>query len=274
MNGLTVQKFFKGLSLMFVTTLVLAGCSASSGGAAGSGEDEVTVIKVAASATPMTDAVLAAAEAIESGYEVQLVETSGYFTPNIILRDGEVDANFIQHKPHMQDFNDANDAELEVVAPIYYVVGAFFSRDYDSLANLPHGAKLVIPNDSNEGRALELLQKEGLLELDPSVAEFEGRVADITANPKEFKFTTVELMNLNVAYEEADAIFSLGSFARQIGLFPETDGLASEHDERFAVSLVSRADNIDSPEIAALKRAFTSDAVCKVLEGLNQKVAF
>src|SRR5690606_40412048 len=73
----------------------------------------IFTIKVAASATPMTDAVKAAAEAIEDGYEVELIETNGYFTPNVVLRDGEVDANFIQHPPHMEDFNEANNRSEE-----------------------------------------------------------------------------------------------------------------------------------------------------------------
>lgn len=231
-------------------------------------------IKVAASATPMTDAVLAAAEAIEDGFEIELVETTGYFTPNIALRDKEVDANFIQHKPHMQDFNDANKADLVVVSPIYFVVGSFYSREYKDLNELPDGAKVIIPNESNEGRALELLQSAGLIKLDPKVAEFEATLADVTDNPRSLKIQGVDLMNLNVAYEEADAVFNLGSFARQIGLFPETDGLISEHDERFAVSLVARSDNASSIEIEALKRAFTSDKVREVLESLDQKVAF
>lgn len=265
------MKPFKIAAAAFISLTLAATVGACS---ADTKNDDVTVIKVAASATPMTDAVLAAAEAIEDGYSVELVETTGYFTPNIILNDGEIDANFIQHLPHMQDFNEANEGTLEVVAPIYYVVGSFYSKNYSALADLPNGAKITIPNDSNEGRALELLKNEGLIELDPSVPEYEARVADITNNPKDFKFTAVELMNLNAAYDEADAIFSLGSFARQIGLFPETHGLANEHDERFAVSLVARADNISSPEIEALHRAFTSEKVRAKLTELDQKVAF
>lgn len=262
------------LTALVATTLGFGLVSCSGTPESGAEQEENTVIKVAASATPMTDAVLAAAEAIEEGYTVELVETSGYFTPNIILNDGEVDANFIQHRPHMEDFNEANEGTLALVEPIYFVVGSYYSREYDSLQDLPEGAKVTIPNDSNEGRALELLQEEGLITLDPEVPEFEARVDDITENPQNFAFTTVELMNLNVAYDEADAVFSLGSFARQIDLFPETDGLASEYDERFAVSLVAREDNIDSPKIQALTKAFTSDAVRETLEGLDQKVAF
>lgn len=237
-------------------------------------DTETTVIKVAASATPMTDAVLAAASVIEDGYEIELVETTGYFTPNIALRDGEVDANFIQHKPHMQDFNDANNAQLVVVAPIYFVVGSFYSREYQHLDDLPDEAKIVIPNDSNQGRALELLANEDLIILDPSVAEFEATLDDIIDNPRRFKFTGVELMNLNVAYDEADAVYNLGSFARQIGLFPDTDGIASESDERFAVSLVAREDNVSTNTIKALTLAFTSEAVRNRLVELDQKVAF
>lgn len=259
-------------SLLAIGALTLSACAQP--GSAEPAADGPVVIQVASSNTPMTDVVLAAADAIEEGYEIKLVETSGVFTPNVILNDGEVDANFIQHPPHMEDFNEGNGGSLTVIQPIYYVIGGFYSQTVTSLADVSDGATISIPNDSNQGRALELLQSEGLITLDDKAARFDATVDDITENPRGLKFITVDLANANVSYDEADVTYLLASYARQLELFPATDALATDQDERFAVSLVAREDNADSPEIAALKRAFTSKQVLDTLESFDQPAAF
>ena len=260
-------------SAIAITGLLATACSGAD--TTGSNTDgDVVTIKVAASATPMTDAVKAAAEAIEDGYEVELVETTGYFTPNVVLKDGEVDANFVQHPPHMEDFNEGNDANLVVVTPVYYVIGGFYSRDLGSLDELTDGASVSIPSDSNQGRALQILADEGIVTLADGTERFGATLDDVTENPKNLDFIAVDLANANVSYDEADATYLLASFARQLELFPEDDTLVIDQDERFAVSLVARDDNVDSDEIQALKRAFTSDEVRETLEGFDQPVAF
>ena len=134
---------------------------------------------------------------------------------------------------------------------------------------------MVIPNDkSNGARALQMLADEGLITLDPAVERFQARLTDVTENPRDLEITQVDLLQLNTAYDEADAVFNLPSFARQLGLTPEHDGLMVEQDPAFEVSLVSRSDNADAPEIAALVRAITSDHVREVLEGLGVPAAF
>lgn len=268
------KKLMLAASAFALTGLMVTACSSADTNDAEGGTTDIVTIKVAASATPMTDAVKAAAEAIEDGYEVELIETNGYFTPNVVLRDGEVDANFIQHPPHMEDFNEANDGNLVVVQPIYYVIGGFYSKDLASLDELEDGAKVSIPSDSNQGRALELLSDNGIITLADGVERFTATLDDVAENPKNLNFIAVDLANMNVSYDEADLTYLLASFARQLNLFPETDAIVTDQDERFAVSLVARDDNVDSPEIQALKRAFTSDTVRETLEGFDQPVAF
>ncbi|MCH1883524.1 MetQ/NlpA family ABC transporter substrate-binding protein [Agrococcus sp. ARC_14] len=251
--------------------LSLAACAAPADDAA---SDTVT-IRVAATVTPMTDAVEAAAEVIEEGYEVELVPVNDYVQPNVLLQHSEIDANVVQFEGFMEDFNAANDADLVVVQPVYATVVAFYSQSLTDLQELPQGGSIAIPNDrSNAGRALQLLAEEGIIELDPAVEPFQAGVADITANPRELEITQIDLLQLNTAYDEMDAVFNLPSFARQLGLTPAEDGLAVEQDPAFEVSLVTRADNADAPEIAALTRALTSDHVREVLEELGVPAAF
>lgn len=253
--------------------LSLGACATPAAGESGS-SDTVT-IRVAATVTPMTDAVEAAAEVIEDGYEVELVPVNDYVQPNILLQHGEIDANVIQFEGFMEEFNVGNDADLVVVQPVYATVVAFYSKTLTQLDQLPEGGSVVIPNDkSNSGRALQMLADEGLITLDPAVERFQARVSDVTSNPRDLEITQVDLLQLNTAYDEADAVFNLPSFARQLGLTPEHDGLAVEQDPAFEVALVTRSDNADAPEIAALIRAITTDHVRDRLESLGVPPAF
>lgn len=251
-------------------TVLASGCAADNPIA-----PETVTIKVAATTTPMTDAVEAAAAVIEDGYRVELVPVSDYVQPNVLLQNSEIDANLVQFESFMQEFNDKNGASLVSVQPVYSTVVAFYSKNLSALDELPQGGSVVIPNDKpNAGRALQMLADNNILALDPTIARFTATVDDIIDNSRELKITQVDLLQLNTAYDEADAVFNLPSFARQIDLTPEDDGLAVEEDPQFQVALSTRDDNADSPEIAALKRALTSEHVRETLAGLGVHPAF
>ncbi|WP_255546483.1 MULTISPECIES: MetQ/NlpA family ABC transporter substrate-binding protein [unclassified Nesterenkonia] len=238
-----------------------AGCASGESGA----EGEDTLIQVASHTTPMTDVVEAAAEVAEQdGYTIELVEVSDNVQYNRLLADGEVDANFAQHQPYMQAYNAEHDAELAVVQPIYNARVGFYSRDYDSMEEIPDGAQIALPNDeSNEGRALAILADQGLITLAEGVG-FEGTLADVEENPKDLEWVQVDLLNLTSAYEEDGiaAVFNYPTYISSLGLTPE-DAIAVEEniDERFAISLVAREGDLDTEKIEALERAMTSDEV-------------
>lgn len=257
--------------------LLLAGCSSTPAEPAGDTPDSgaTQVLKVAATTTPMPDVVRAAAEAIEAPYEIELVEVADYVQPNTMLAAGELDANFVQHPPFMEDFNAGNNASLVAIEPVYLTVVGTYSSKHDSMADIPEKGHIVVPQDlSNQSRALQMYAEAGLITLDPTVDKWEVTVKDITANPKNLEFTEVDLMQLNAAYPEADGVFLHGTFARQLGLVPGDDAIAVEQDPQFAVSLVSRNDNQDSPEVKALAKAFHSDEVRAVLEEFEVPAAF
>ena len=224
-------------------------------------------LTVAAVQAPMTDVVKAAGEAIEDGYEVELVEVADYITANTILNSGDVYANFSQHVPYMQTFNEGNDATLVGVQPVYNFVIAFYSKTLDDIAALPEGATVAIPDDpSNTGRALKLLAAHDIIALDPTVDPYASTVKDITENPKNLEFLQVPIASLNAAYEEADLVFQWPSHIAALGLTPEKDGLITELDDRFALNLVVQQKDADSAATKALRKAFTSDAVRAVIE--------
>lgn len=246
--------------------LVLAGCA--SGGADAAGDDAAPVtLQVAAVTSPMTDVVEAAADAIEDGYEIELVEVSDYVTANTILNDGDVYANFSQHVPYMESFNAGNDGTLVGVQPVYNFVIAFYSKTLTDIAELPAGATVAIPDDpSNTGRALKLLAEEGIITLDAAVDPYEATVTDIVDNPQELEFLQVPISSLNAAYDEADLVFQWPSHIAALGLTPQDDGLLTELDDTFALNLVVRGEDAETEATAALTKAFTSDAVREVIE--------
>lgn len=248
--------------------LVLAGCaSGESSEGTDAAASEPVVLKIAAVTAPMTDVVEAAGEAIEDGYEIELVEVSDYITANTIVNDGDAYGNFSQHEPYMQEFNAANDASLVAVQPVYNFVIAFYSKTLDDIADLPDGATVAVPNDaSNLGRALKLLDAEGVITLAPDVDPYVSTLDDIAENPKNVEFLEVPIASLNSAYEEADLVFQWPSHIAALGLNPADDGLITELDDRFALHVAVREEDADSEATEALKAAFSSDEVREVIE--------
>ena len=223
----------------------------------------------------MTDIVEAASEAIGDGYEIEMVEVADYVQPNTMLAAGEIDANFVQHVPFMEQYNEANDASLVGVQPVYLTAVAFYSKTLDSIDELPDGGHVTLPADAaNLGRALQMLAEADILTLDPDVEKFQATMDDIEDNPRDLEFVQVELLQANAAYEESDAVFNLPAFANQIDLSPFEDGLTMEEDPQFAVTLVTREEDQDSPETQALIEAFTSEQVQDVLEEFESTPAF
>ncbi|MFW7432500.1 MetQ/NlpA family ABC transporter substrate-binding protein [Vagococcus carniphilus] len=231
---------------------------------------EEKVIKVASQTTPMTDVVeVAAKEAKKDGWKVELVQVTDNIQYNELLKNKEVDANFAQHEPYMQKFNQEKKANLVAIQKIYNAKVGFYSKDYKDIKDIPEGAKVAIPNDvSNEGRALAMLNDQGLITLKEGVG-FEGTLKDIEKNDKNLEFMSVDLLNLAEAYNEKEValVYNYPTYIAKIGLKP-ADALFLEKtvDERFAISLVAREDNQDSEEIKALKKAMTSQAVKEFLE--------
>ena len=188
-------------ALTAAAVALLAGCASP----AAPGGEQVQTLRVGAVTSPMTDIVEAAADEIEDGYAIELVEVADYVTINKMLAAGDIDANFSQHEPYMQEFNAANDASLTAVQPIYNFTIAFYSKTIDDIADLPQGATVAIPNDaSNTGRALKMLADAKIITLAEGVDPYEATVDDIAENPKDLQFLELQINQLNTAYDEAD----------------------------------------------------------------------
>ncbi|WP_449538236.1 MetQ/NlpA family ABC transporter substrate-binding protein [Ferdinandcohnia sp. Marseille-Q9671] len=264
----------KMLGLLFLVLILLAGCgqeNETSDNEKTKGTDkeqEQVTIKVASLIPPMTDIVeLAKPQLAEEGINLELVVLSDNVQPNSALAAGEVDANFFQHVPYMEEYNRNNDADLVPIVPIYFANYGVYSKEYDSMDDLPEGAVIAIANDiSNVDRSLALLAQHDIITLEEKTGPYYTQ-ANITENPKNYKFEEVDLLMLARMYDDADAVVMTPAYAAPLNLTPKSDALLTEGIENdFAITLVARKDNADTEPIQMLAKAMTSPEVREFLE--------
>ena len=243
---------------------VLAGCA---GSGSNSGSDDKT-ITVAASPTPhaeiLTNAV--ADQLKEQGYTLEVKEFTDYVQPNTVTEEGEVDANYFQHQPYLDSFNEEKGTHLVSVEPIHFEPFGLYAGKTASLDALADGATVAVPNDTtNEARALLLLQQEGLIKLADG-AGITATAKDIIENPKNLQIKELEAANIPNALKDVDIACINGNYAQAAGLSVEKDALAVEATdslaaETYANVLVVKDGNQNSEKIQALAKALKSDAV-------------
>jgi len=267
-------------SVLVLLTLLLTACSQSNepqsnqpqnNNTANSNHEEHsehTVLKVASLIPPMTEILeLVKPELEEQGIMLEVVVLSDNVQPNSALAAKEVDANFFQHVPYMEQFNENNNSELVPVKPIYFANYGVYAKNYSSMDELPEGAVIAIANDvSNVDRSLALLAQHGVITLKEKTGSYYTQ-ADIIDNPKNYKLEEIDLLMLARMYDDADAVVMTPAYAKPLGLTPKHDALLTEGVENdFAITLVARQDNVDSEPIQKLAEAMTSDAVRQFLE--------
>lgn len=261
----------KLLALVAILVLFLAACGNND--EAAPAEDatetnETTTLKVASLIPPMTEILeLVKPTLAEEGIELEVVVLGDNVQPNAALAAEEVDANFFQHVPYMEEFNRSNDANLVPITPIYFANYGVYSKEFASIEELPEGATVTIANDiSNIDRSLSLLAQHGVITLGEKQDNYYTQ-ADITENPKNLVFEEVDLLMLARTYDDADAVVMTPAYAAPLGLTPKSDALLTEGtDNDFAITLVAREDNKEEEAIQKLAEVMTSDAVREFLE--------
>jgi len=229
--------------------------------------EEVT-LKVASLIPPMTEIIeLVKPKLAEDGINLEMVVLGDNVQPNTALAAKEVDANFFQHVPYMEEFNRNNDAELVPIVPIYFANYGVYSKQFNSMDELPEGSVIAIANDiSNIDRSLTLLAQHDVITLQEKTGTYYTQ-ADIIDNPKNYKFEEVDLLMLARMYDDADAVVMTPAYAAPLELTPKSDALLTEGVENdFAITLIARKDNADWEPIQKLAEAMTSPEVRRFLE--------
>ena len=226
-----------------------------------------TTLKVAASPTPHAEILNAAKDILaEQGITLEVVEFSDYVQPNLVTESGEVDANYFQHTPYLDSFNEENGTHLVSVGAVHYEPFGIYPGKSDDLANIADGATIAVPNDTtNEARALQLLAAQGLITVRDG-AGLTATVNDITDNPHNLQIKEIEAAQLPRTVQDVDFAVINGNYAMEAGFSVGTDALAiedasSEAAQTYANVLVVKEGNENDPAIQALYAALTSDTI-------------
>ncbi|BCN31577.1 MetQ/NlpA family ABC transporter substrate-binding protein [Anaeromicropila herbilytica] len=205
------------------------------------------------------------------GFKIKVVEYTDYIQPNTSTEDGSLDANYFQHTPYLNDFNQKNGTHLKSVASIHFEPLGIYPGKTASIADLKDGAQIAVPNDTtNEARALLLLQDAGLIKLKDGVG-LDATINDIKENKKNLKIVEVEAAQTVKVIKDVDLSVVNGNYALAEGLSASKDGLlvedaTSEGAKTYANILVVKEGNEDSAKTKALIKALTSDATKKFIE--------
>ena len=222
-----------------------------------------TKLKVGASPEPHAELLnLVKDDLAAEGIALEVIEFQDYVIPNEAVESGEIDANYFQHLPYLNSFNDERGYHLVNAGGIHVEPFAVYSSKIKDLKDLKKKAKIAIPNDpTNEGRALLLLQDAGLITLKEG-AGLQATPQDIADNPLKIKFKEIEAASLPRVLKDFDAAVINGNYAIQAGLSALKDGLFVEGSSSPYVNVVAvKAGNENNDAIKALVKALQSDKV-------------
>lgn len=202
----------------------------------------------------------------QEGVDLQVKVFTDYVQPNIQVVQKHMDANFFQHQPYLDEFNDGKGTNLVSVAGVHVEPFGAYSSKIDSLDDLKDGDTIAIPNDpTNGGRALLLLQKAGVITLKDD-SKITATPRDIAKNPKNLEFYELEAATLPRVLDQVKVAMINTNYALEAGLKPTKDALIIEGpDSPYVNILVARPDNKDSDAMQKLADALTSEDVKKFI---------
>jgi D-methionine transport system substrate-binding protein len=205
----------------------------------------------------------------KEGVELKVKVFTDYIQPNVQVAEKRLDANFFQHQPYLDEFNKAKGTALVSVAGVHLEPLGAYSSKIKTLAELPSGATVVIPNDAtNGGRALLLLNKAGVIKLKDG-GNILSTVKDIAENSKNLKFRELEAATIPRVLTQVDLALINTNYALEAKLNPEKDALVIEgSDSPYVNILVARPDDKDSDAMKKLATALHSP---EVKQFINEK---
>lgn len=252
-----------------LATGVLAGCGASKEDSAASDSEnaDLKVIKVAASATPHAE-ILEEAKAFleEKGYNLEVTVFDDYVQPNEVVESGDFDANYFQHIPYLESFNEEKGTHLVNAGGIHYEPFGIYPGTKDNLEDIAEGDKIAVPNDTtNEARALLLLQDNGVITLKDGVG-LEATVNDIAENPYNVEIVELEAAQVARVVDETAFVVLNGNYALEAGYSVSKDALAYETSDSEAAKtyvnvITVKEGNEESDAVKALIEVLKSDDI-------------
>ncbi|MGW3623635.1 MetQ/NlpA family ABC transporter substrate-binding protein [Streptomyces sp. NPDC000880] len=253
-------------------SLGLTACGTASDPAAksdsGDKADESKALVVAASPTPHADILNYIKDnlAKKAGLNLEVKEFTDYVLPNTATESGQVDANFFQHKPYLDDFNKKNKTHIVPVVNVHLEPLGLYSKKSKDIMEIKAGQTIAVPNDTtNEGRALKLLADNGLITLKDG-AGTDAKLSDIK-DSKGLKFKELEAATLPRALNDVDAAVINGNYAIEADLKPAQDSLALEKPDGnpYANFLAVKEGNEKDARVGKLAKLLNSPEVKKFI---------
>ncbi len=274
-----MKRWIKLLAATLVITGLLAGCGGArkaeetQGGEAAAGAEKKELVTLKIGATPVPHAEIlnfVKPLAEKKGLKIEVIEFTDYVRPNIALADGELDANYFQHIPYLETFSADRGLDLVSVGPVHLEPLGLYSTKLETVADIPEGATITIPDDpSNAGRALNLLAQNGLIELKEGVG-IEATPRDIAANPRNLKIELLNAEQLPRTLQDVDAAVINTNYylEAQKNLNLQANVLARESAENnpYANIVAVRRGDENRPEIKLLMEVLQSPEVKKFIE--------
>ncbi|NNA76451.1 MetQ/NlpA family ABC transporter substrate-binding protein [Pseudomonas lactis] len=234
-------------------------------------------LKIGLAASPANEAVRYAAQIAEKkGLHVKLYEFTDWVTPNSALANGDVDVNYFQHIPFLENAQKANGWKFSAVAPGYISWLGAYTEKLKSINDLKDGAKVSFANDPvNTGRSLLFLQSLGLVKLKEG-ANYDATLQDVVENPKKLKFIQVEAQQVVRSLPDVDVGLTFASFVKLAGKEPADALVFEKPDNIYAIHWVARTEDTQDPRIAEFINIYnTAPDVKKILTNLyNGQVGF
>lgn len=248
-------------------TLVVEGGVVATAAEAAPEVVEKGTITVAASPTPHAEILEEAAKILaKEGWTLKVTEFEDYVQPNLVVDSGEIDANYFQHVPYLDNFNEEKGTHLVSVVGIHYEPFGIYPGTKFSLSDISDGDVIAVPNDTtNEARALLLLQDNGILTLKED-AGLKATVKDIVENPHNVKIQELEAAQVSRVKDEVAFVVLNGNYALEAGFSVAHDAVAYETSASTAAKtyvnvLVVKEGNENSEGIQALAAVLKSDAI-------------
>lgn len=224
-------------------------------------------ITVAASPTPHAEILAEAAKILEKqGWKLEVTEFEDYVQPNLVVDSGEIDANYFQHTPYLDNFNEENNTNLVSVAGIHYEPFGIYPGTKSKLSDLKDGDVIAVPNDTtNEARALLLLQDNGVIKLKDG-AGLNATVKDIEENPNNITIQELEAAQVSRVKDEVAFVVLNGNYALEAGYSVSKDAIAYEASDSEAAKtyvnvLVVKEGNEENEGVKALIDVLKSDEI-------------
>ena len=253
------MKKFLAATTIAASVFALAAC--------GGNEEEENKIVVGASAG-LHDLILEQAQPIleKEGIDLDITTYTEYVMPNQDLESGEIDANYFQHQPYLDQQIAESGYDFVSLGAIHVEPMGLYSSKYDKVEDIPEGGTIIISNSvAEQGRILSLLETAGLIKLDPAVDKVAARLDDIVENPKNLTIDADSNAEILVQYlnnDEGDAIVINANFIIDAGLNPSEDAIALEGSESAYGNIITvRAEDKDNEALNRLVEVLQSEEI-------------